>query len=231
MPIAIVTGASRGIGSAIVTLLCQNGFDIAMCARNEETLLAFKNNLLAQYPNRTIYTEAIDVSNKEAVINFGKNCLALFTKIDILVNNAGVFLPGNILDENDTQLQSTLDTNLLSAYYLTKVIAPNMIDHQEGHIFNICSVASLKAYPNGGSYSISKYALLGFSDNIRLELQSYKVKVTAICPGAVYTDSWKDAPVSADRLMDVNDVAQVLYNTYQLSPHAVVEMRPQFGDL
>ena len=103
-----------------------------------------------------------------------------------------------------------------------------------GHIFTICSIASLAAYPNGGAYSISKFALLGFSRNLRRELQPTGIKVTAILAGAVYTDSWKGSGVSEQRIMEAEDIAKIIYNTTQLSPQAVPEeiiVRPQLGDL
>ncbi len=104
----------------------------------------------------------------------------------------------------------------------------------KGHIFNMCSIASLKAYPNGGSYSISKYALLGFSDNLREELMEDGIKVTAICPGATYTPSWEGSGVEPDRIMESADIAAMLWSAYNLSPQANVEMiilRPVKGDI
>ena len=109
-----------------------------------------------------------------------------------------------------------------------------MLKAAKGHIFNICSIASLQAYPNGGSYSISKYALLGFSANLRLELKDKGIKVTAVCPGATYTNSWKGSGVSEERIMEADDIAKMIYAATQLSPQAVVEdivLRPQLGDL
>ena len=109
-----------------------------------------------------------------------------------------------------------------------------MLKKGKGHIFNICSIASLNAYENGGSYSISKFALLGFSKNLLLELKDKGMKVTAVCPGAVYTNSWAGSGVDPKRIMEANDIAEMIYAATQLSPQAVVEdivMRPLLGDL
>ncbi len=103
-----------------------------------------------------------------------------------------------------------------------------------GHIFNMCSVASLQAYPNGGAYSITKYALLGFSDNLRYELKDEGIKVTAISPGAVWSNSWSGSGVPPERIMKAEDIAALLWTTYSLSAQATVEhivLRPQLGDL
>jgi short-subunit dehydrogenase len=98
----------------------------------------------------------------------------------------------------------------------------------------MCSIASLGAYKNGGSYSISKFALLGFTKNLREELKSYNIKVTAVIPGAVYTDSWSKTDVNPERIMQVDDVVNMIYTASLLSPQACVEeivMRPLLGDL
>jgi short-subunit dehydrogenase len=105
---------------------------------------------------------------------------------------------------------------------------------QTGHIFNICSIAGLKAYEGGGAYSISKFALNGFSQNLRHELKSTGIKVTTVLPGAVMTDSWAGFDNSHGRIMEAEDVATMVFAATQLSPQAVVEeivLRPQLGDL
>jgi short-subunit dehydrogenase len=109
-----------------------------------------------------------------------------------------------------------------------------MMERKTGHIFNMCSIASLQAYKNGGAYSISKFALLGFSKNLREEMKPYGIKVTAVIPGAAYTDSWAGSGVDPRRIMTAGDVAAMIYAAAQLSPQACVEdivLRPQLGDL
>jgi len=98
----------------------------------------------------------------------------------------------------------------------------------------MCSVASLIAYPNGGSYSISKFALLGFSKVLREELKEFGIKVTSIMPGATWSNSWAGVDLPKDRLMMANDVAQVILSAIKMSDSAVIEdivLRPQLGDL
>jgi short-subunit dehydrogenase len=109
-----------------------------------------------------------------------------------------------------------------------------MIKNGGGHIFNMCSIASLQAYEGGGGYSISKFALNGFSQNLRHELKSTGIKVTAVFPGAVLTDSWGNFDNSNGRIMESDDIAAMVYAASNLSPQAVVEeivLRPQLGDL
>ncbi|MCW3123242.1 MAG: short-chain dehydrogenase/reductase [Flavipsychrobacter sp.] len=234
MPNAIITGATQGIGKAIAEKLLSEGYAIAICSRNNDNLKAAAAAWNEQYPTASIITYSADLSNKEEAGAFGDVVLSNFDTIDLLVNNAGMYLPGTIADEPDTLLETMIGTNLYSAYHLTRKILPAMKRQKAGHIFNICSIASLRAYPNGGSYSISKYALLGFSDNLREELKEYNIKVTAICPGATYTLSWEGSDVPPERIMEAGDVAEMLWSASKLSPQANVEqivMRPVKGDL
>jgi NADP-dependent 3-hydroxy acid dehydrogenase YdfG len=160
--------------------------------------------------------------------------LGLGVEPDILINNAGTFEPGRVIDEPDGQLEIMLNTNFLSAYHITRILLPSMMKRKSGHIFNMSSIAALQAYPNGGSYSISKFALTGFSKNLREELKPYSIKVTCIYPGAVYTDSWAATGVSPGRIMKPSDIADTIVQISKLSPQAVVEdlvIRPLLGDL
>lgn len=233
MKTAIVTGATHGIGAAIATLLAKEQFALVICARNKQELEAMGKQLEALGSPKVVYY-SVDLSQKEQTKDFAQNALKELGHVDILVNNAGVFSPGNLCDEPDGQLEYMIQTNLYSAYEITKIIAPHMIQRKSGHIFNMCSVASLKAYPMGGSYSISKYALLGFSDNLREELKPHQIKVTSICPGATNSRSWQGSGVAKDRIMPAEDVAKVIWNCAQMSYSTNIEtvvMRPQLGDL
>jgi short-subunit dehydrogenase len=167
-------------------------------------------------------------------MNFGNWVLGLGVEPDILINNAGTFQPGHVNDEPEDQLEDMLHVNLFSAYHLTRILLPSMMKRKSGHIFNISSIAGLQAYPNGGSYSISKFALTGFSKNLREELKPYSIKVTCIYPGAVYTDSWAGSGVKPDRIMRPSDIADTIVQISKLSPQALVEelvIRPLAGDL
>ena len=153
---------------------------------------------------------------------------------DILVNNAGQFIPGSIYNEAEGVLDKMLQQNLYSAYHLTRGLLPGMIQKGSGHIFNICSIASLHAYNNGGSYGISKYALLGFNRNLREEMKPHGIKVTAVLPGAAYTASWEGAGIDPARIMTAEDIAIMVEAASRLSPQACVEdivLRPLLGDL
>lgn len=231
---AIITGGTKGIGRAIAQKFAANGYDLFLCARNEVDLYTCVGELQTMFPSIAIKAKPADMGDKLQVLAFGEWLLKQNISIDILVNNAGNFLPGNISDELDGVFEEMINVNLASAYHLTRTLLPKMLSAGHGHIFNMCSVASLHAYKNGGSYSISKYALKGLNDNLREELQEKNIKVTGVFPGAVFTRSWEGSGVSRQRLMEASDIAELIYTASTLSTQACVEeiiIRPQLGDI
>jgi short-subunit dehydrogenase len=230
----VITGASRGLGKAIAERFAANGHSLYLCSRNELALYKAMEELTLKYPAVTIRAKPFDLALKKNAKAFGSWVLSGANAIDVLVNNAGQFLPGSIYNEEEGVLEKMIEVNLYSAYHLSRVLLPPMMEQQSGHIFNLCSIASLQAYSNGGSYSISKFALAGFSKNLREEMKPYGIKVTAVYPGAAYTDSWASSGVDPKRLMEAGDIADMIFAASQLSPQATVEeiiLRPQLGDL
>lgn len=232
--IVVITGASKGIGKAIAETFAAEGATLVICARNEVSLYNTVAELQNKFPNCTVRAKPVDMSVKADVVAFGEWINEKFPAVDMLINNAGSFLPGSVNDEADGTLEKMIETNLYSAYHLTRVVLPNMMKARRGHIFNICSIASLQAYNNGGSYSISKFALMGFSKNLREEMKPHNIKVTAVYPGAVLTDSWGGFDNSNSRIMEASDISAMVLAASKLSPAAVMEdivLRPQLGDL
>lgn len=230
----VITGATKGIGRALALLFAKNGHDLAICSRHQEDLYSLSDELKNIQPSIEIIALATDVSQKEAVEKFAETILNQWKSIDILINNAGVFIPGSIHDEPEGNLEKMIHTNLYSAYHLTRKLLNAMIPNKRGYIFNVCSIASFMAYSNGGSYAISKFALLGFSKCLREELKSHNIKVSAVMPGATFTDSWSGVEIPEDRFIPAEDIAAIIYNTTLLSDRTVVEdivIRPQLGDL
>lgn len=231
---AIITGATKGIGLAIAKIFAQNGINLLLNSRSQSDLDQLKEQLSSLYPSLNIHTFEGDLSDKMTTLALGDYCISELDSIDILVNNAGVFLPGETHKEEAGSLEKMIETNLYSAYYLSQKVIPQMITQQSGHIFNMCSIASKIAYPNGGSYSISKFALLGFSKVLREELKDKGIKVTSILPGATWSNSWAGVELPESRLMQAQDIAIAVYSAVQMSPSAVMEeiiLRPQLGDL
>lgn len=248
----LVTGGTKGIGKAILEKFMQNGHDAITCSRNNDELLALKKELENKYstPQKpvTLYYRQADLSKKEDSISFGeyaKKILLLNEKesqkqndpkkgFEVMVNNTGVFIPGKILEEEEGSFEFQIHTNLFSAYHLTRLLVPILVERKSGHLFNICSTASITAYPNGGSYCISKFALYGMTKVLREELKEHDVKVTSVLPGPTYTASWEGVPLPQERFMPSKDIAEAIFSAYSLSKQTVVEeiiMRPQLGDI
>jgi short-subunit dehydrogenase len=231
---AVITGASRGIGKALAEIFALHGYNLFLCSKTERNLLETIEELKTKFPHVHIDGKAMDIGNKQNAVLFAEWVSTAADSIDVLINNTGTFIQGNVSDEPDGALETMLEVNLYSAYHTTRTLLPKMKAQKSGHIFTICSIASLAAYPGGGAYGISKYALLGFTRNLRAELKEHGIKVTAVIPGAVYTDSWKGSGVPQSRIMETEDLAKMMFAASQLSPQAVVEdivLRPQLGDL
>ena len=230
----VVSGGTKGIGKSIIELFASSGFDIITCSRSKNDLNQLTKELKEEHPAINLGTVEADLSTVDGVNKFLSFIKEYNRGVDVLVNNAGIFLPGNIHEEEDGRLEKMMETNLYSAYRTTRGLIKDMMKRKKGHIFNICSVASIIAYDNGGSYSISKFAMYGMTKVLREEMKPYQIKVTAVLPGATLTASWDGVDIPADRFMQSNDVAISILNAFQLSPNTVVEdivLRPQLGDL
>ena len=226
----IISGGSQGIGKALVKKFLREGFNVYTCGRQAEKLTALEQEL----SNPALKTLVADLSQKNQVIDFANWILTHEKSIDVLINNAGFFMPGQIQNEEEGVLEAQIEANLYSAYHLTKALLPSFKARKSGHIFTICSTASITAYTAGGSYCISKFALLGFTKVLREELKTQGIKVTAVLPGATLTPAWNGVNLPDSRFIPADDVAETIYSAYQMSPSTVLEeilIRPQLGDI
>lgn len=230
----VVTGGTKGIGKAIIKKFAANGFNVITCSRSEEDLKRLTQEIASEYPSIKLYVFQADLSLRNEISNFASFILSLKTHIHILVNNAGKFIQGSLHEEEEGNLETMINTNLYSAYHLSRAIIPGMIQQQYGYIFNMCSTASIMPYVNGGSYCISKFALYGMSKVLREEMKPHGIKVTSILPGATKTASWDGVPLPDERFVKSEDIADALWAIHTLSPNADVEeilIRPQLGDI
>lgn len=231
---AVITGATKGIGRAIAEKFAMEGFNIAVCARNKKDLDNLCEEFRNKYPDVEVLAQSCDVSDKKQLKSFADLIKSTWDSVEVLVNNAGIFLPGQVHKEKAGILEQQIKTNLYSAYYLTQFLVQVMIRNKHGHIFNLCSTASIQAYPNGGSYGISKFALLGFTKNLRMEMIPYNIKVTAVIAGATLTASWEGVELPEERFMKPEDIARTIWDAFNFSPQTVVEeivIRPMNGDI
>ncbi|HRW76150.1 MAG: SDR family oxidoreductase [Lewinellaceae bacterium] len=230
----VITGITKGIGYAIARRFAQEGMGLIGCSRHAGDLEAMKDELDVLHPDLPVHLIPTDLSVPHEVDTFAQYVQSITEAPAVLVNNAGIFQPGGILDEQPGVLERTMQINLYSAYHLTRHLVPGMVRQGNGHIFNLCSVASLQAYAGGSTYAITKFAMLGFSRSLRAELKDTGLRVTSLIPGATWSDSWSGADLPPDRLMDAEDIAALVWTSFSLRSPAVVEeilIRPQLGDL
>ena len=230
----VVTGGSSGIGLATAKQFCKEGDQVLIVARTKQNLEKSIAEVEAlNLPGSIQYFSAdcADSQDIDSLVDFITNT---FGGCDVLVNNAGIFVPGALHSEDEDNFELMVNVNLKSAYLLTKRLYPLLLKSNKADIVNVSSIAAITAYPNGGSYAIAKAGLLAFSNNLREELKEQNVRVTAILPGATYTNSWAGVEVEENRLMPPDDIADCIFMACNLSRRSVVEqmiVRPQLGDL
>lgn len=221
--LVVVTGGTKGIGRAIAERFAIEGFDLFITARTAKDLSEVKERIETKYAIKC-HIFAGDIGNKNDVKSLAKSILNTNQIVEVLVNNAGLYRAGLMTEEPDGTLEKLMGINLYGSYYLTKELLNSFTENRSGHIFNICSVASFSTPENSGSYTISKFALLGFSKVLRVEMKPHKVRVTAVMPGATLTDSWKDEDVSPEILMPPEDIAAAVWNAYAMKNSVVEEI-------
>lgn len=233
----VITGASKGIGKTLATYFAKDfaveGVHLFLCARNMDQARGWQQELTEAY-GTVITSFNVDLSKKEEVAGVAYQILNATDQVDILINNIGTYQPGSVYNEPEGLLEEMLSINLFPAYHLTRALLPTMIKKRSGHVFNLSSIAAFQAYPNGGAYSISKWAMAGFSKNLREEMKAFNIKVTTVHPGATMTSSWDGFNIDPQRIMEADDIAKMIVAASKLSPQACVEdiiIRPQLGDL
>ncbi|NBC82836.1 MAG: SDR family NAD(P)-dependent oxidoreductase [Bacteroidetes bacterium] len=217
--IALITGATSGIGYATAKTFAQNGIDIIICGRRQERLDQLANELDKQV---NIHKLVFDVSDRQAVFHAVESLPAEIQHIDILINNAGnahglAFSQDADLDDWDRMT----DINLKGLTYVTKALLPGMTRYKSGHIINVGSIAGKEVYPKGNVYCATKHAVDAFTKGLRIDLNGTGIKVGAVNPGAVNTEfsavRFKGDQDKADKVYEgfeplvAQDIADVIY--------------------
>jgi short-subunit dehydrogenase len=231
---ALITGATKGIGRAIAIAFAKQGLNLAICSRNDKELQQFKQELQQTYPHVKVFIQVTDCSDKTALLSFARQAEEALGDINVIVNNVGQFEPNSILNDGDDTLQQQLATNLMPGYHLYRYFGPKLMAARIGHVFNICSAAAIAPVINAGSYSVTKAAQLSLNDVMRLEMQAYGIKVTAVLPGSTFTSSWEGTTVDQQRFVQPGDVASAIISCYLMSAGANPEqliIKPVFGQL
>ena len=232
--IALITGATSGIGKSTAEIFAKNGYDIIITGRREERLSEFKKQLESNFKIK-VHSLCFDIRKLSEVEKAINELPTNFKNIDVLVNNAGLAAGlSAIQDGNVDHWERMIDTNIKGLLYITKSVSKIMIENKKGHIINVGSIAGKEAYANGNVYCGTKHAVDALNKGMRIDLLPHNIKVSAVYPGAVLTDSWGGYDNSSKRIMEATDIAAMILAASKLSPAAVMEdivLRPQLGDL
>lgn len=183
---ALVTGATSGIGKATARILAQSNYNLILCGRREDRLVALQKEL-SEFT--AIHTLCFDVRDKKAVFESIDSLPKAFSKIDVLINNAGnAHGLDPIQNGNLDDWEAMIDINVKGLLYVSKAIIPQMIEQKSGHIINIGSIAGKEVYPNGNVYCASKHAVDALNKSMQMDLNPFGIKVGAIHPGLVETE-------------------------------------------
>ncbi len=206
--VALVTGASRGIGLAIARTLGRMGVRLALCARDARRLEGVAADF--ERAGTDVLAVTTDVTRPNDIASFVQKAEQSLGPVDILVNNAGIGYFASVQDASVANWDAVLDTNLKAVFLLSKAVAPGMIRRRTGHIINIASLAGKSAFAGGSVYCASKWGLLGLTQCMAEDLRPYGIRVSAVCPGSVATDFSPHAGKSAEKMLQPEDVAHAV---------------------
>lgn len=204
---ALITGGGTGIGAAIAAALSSEGVSVMIAGRRRQPLEKTVAEIVQNGGSAKF--ESCDVRRPDECASLVKRALAELSHIDILVNNAGISGHGrHLADHSPDEWDVIMETNLRSAFLLSRLIIPHMIHRGGGHIVNISSISGVRCYPGESIYGMSKHALNAMTDYIIEEYGGRGIQAVAICPGLVHTDMGLGLePVHLDRLLTPQDIA------------------------
>ena len=218
--VALITGASRGIGLAVARKLGSMGAKLSLCARHVDKLESVASGLKSA--GVAVAFSGADVTRPGDIESLVQKTRQALGAIDILVNNAGIGYFGPFHEANEANWDSVLDTNLKSVFLLSKAIAKGMIERRGGHIINIASLAGKNAFAGGAIYCASKWGLLGMTECMAEDLRAYGIRVSAICPGTVATDFSPHAGKDTSKMLQPEDIAHVVEMIVTQAPQSFI---------
>lgn len=232
--IALITGATSGIGEATAYLLADEGYDLILAGRRTERLTTLADALTAQHTDIRILALTLDVRDATRVSTTLGNLPEEWQAIDVLVNNAGLASGLAPLQDGDLDdWERMIDTNIKGLLYVSRAVTPGMKARRRGHIVNISSIAGREVYPNGNVYCATKHAVQALGKGMRMDLLPYGVKVTQICPGAVETEfslvRFHGDHARADKVyegftpLSAHDVADTIRYVLSLPQHVCID--------
>ncbi len=231
-PIALITGATSGIGRATAERFAKDGYNVIITGRRTERLANIADELSQAYQTN-ILPLTLDVQNNEQVKQAISDLSEEWQAITVLVNNAGTALTTDTIQDGDpANWDIMIDTNIKGLLYVTRAILPGMLQRENGHIINIGSTAGHECYPGGNVYCATKHAVKAINKTLRIDLIGKPIRVTSIDPGMVHTEfsavRWDDAE-KGDKLyadmvpLQARDIADAVAYVAQVPKHVNVE--------
>jgi 3-oxoacyl-[acyl-carrier protein] reductase len=224
--VTLVTGASKGIGRSIALLFAQNGADVVLAARTKSSLEQVADGIKAT--GRKSLVVPTDISSEKQVDSLVRQSLEAFGRIDILVNNAGLGIFSRVGESKIEDFDTMVAVNLRGLYLCTRAVLSSMIERKSGVIVNISSLAGKNAIDGGAGYCATKWAVIGFSRSLMLEVREHRIRVVTLCPGSVNT-SFSDHSKNAEKILQPDDVAEVALAAIIMPERAMVseiDIRP-----
>lgn len=221
---AIITGGSRGLGKATAVALANEGVDVAITGRNENTLKKTVTELKALGVNAT-YAK-FDVGNYEDVKTGIKSIISNFGTVDILVNNAGIASFGLFNDMPVHEWSQIIQTNVMGVYYVTKEVLPFLLEKNKGDIINVASTAGLNGNANVSAYSASKFAVIGLSESLMKEVRKNNIRVSTLTPSTIATDMALELGITdgnQERVLQPEDFAELIVAGLKLPRRAMLQ--------
>lgn len=232
--IALITGATSGIGHATARKFAENDYDLILTGRRKERLEHFSNELMANNKKIKVLPLAFDVRSLSEVVGNLGNLDSDWQNIEILVNNAGLAVGLNHIDKGVIDdWERMIDTNIKGVLYVTRVISPGMVERGKGHILNVGSIAGKEVYENGNVYCATKHAVDALSRSMRIDLVQHGIKVTNIAPGLVKTEfsdvrfkgdiQKAEVPYKGMKPLSGEDIADVIFYCVSLPDHVNID--------
>lgn len=221
---AIITGGGRGIGRATAIALANEGVNVGLIGLKQENL--DKVSVELQDANVKVATASADVTDLAAIEQAIEKLKSELGDIDILINNAGTGKFGGFLELSPEEWKHIVDVNLMGVYNATRAVLPGMIEQSSGDIINISSTAGQKGAPVTSAYSSSKFAVMGLTESLALEVRKHNIRVTAMTPSTVVTDLAHESNLitgDAEKVMHPEDLADMIVASLKLHPRVFVK--------
>ncbi|WP_442596109.1 3-ketoacyl-ACP reductase [Neobacillus sp. D3-1R] len=221
---ALITGAGRGIGRATAIALAKEGVHIGMIGLNIANLEKVATEIEPYGVN--VSAAAADVSDLTSVQHAIDHIKSELGSIDILVNNAGIAKFGGFLDLSPEEWENIIKVNVMGVYNVTRAVLPGMIEQKSGDIINISSSAGQKGAPVTSAYSASKFAVLGLTESLMLEVRKHNIRVSALTPSTVATDLAMETNLisgNPENVMQPEDLAELIVAQLKLHPRVFMK--------